>query len=95
MEDKSAVQIAFCWFQEDEWTALKKIDPDSMDNSYDEWLKGANKAINSFQTQGSVVKKVTIRVSDLIAWCNERSLNPDSQSRSQYAVYLLQLRNQQ
>ncbi len=95
MEDNSAVQIAFCWFQENEWKALKKIDPDSMDHSYDEWLKSANKAIYSLQTQGSVVNKVTIRVGELIAWCDERSLKLDSQSRSQYAVYKLQLRNQQ
>lgn len=94
MNDESAVQIAFCWFQENEREVLKKIDPDSMDNSYDEWLKSANEAIHSLQTQGSVVKKVTIRVSDLIAWCDKRNLKLDSQSRSKYAVYKLQLRNQ-
>ena len=74
-------------FQEDEWKALKKIDPDSMDNSYDEWLKSAKKAIHSLQKQGSVLNNITIRAGDLIAWCDERSLKNDSQSRNQYAVH--------
>ncbi len=49
--------MAMCWFQKSEWLALKEIDPESMDDSYEEWLKNANGAISDLRADGAQVKK--------------------------------------
>lgn len=91
MNDEATL-MAMCWFQKSEWLALKEIDPESMDDSYEEWLKNANRAISDLRADGAQVKKIAVRVHELQAWCKENRTKPDSPTRSKFAIYKLQQR---
>lgn len=90
-------KVAFCWYERDQWEALKRIavDADAMDDSFDEWKKNANEAIHDLQINapaGHSVQKVQIKVDKLLAWCEEEGVVNDSQSRTHYAVAVLKQR---
>ena len=93
MDNENDIALAFCWFDKEQWQLLAKIDPDGVDNSYEEWRKNANSAISKFETSGQKVVKISIKISDLQEWCRERGFEPNSKSRSEYVAMLAQQRD--
>ena len=49
MSDQNEVNLAFCWYEPDEWLGIKKFakDADKQDDTYEEWRANANEAIMS------------------------------------------------
>jgi len=84
-----------CWYKPEQWQRLREIvdDPDDIEDTHEEWKKGANKAISEFQSQGIQVKKVSINVEELLAWCNERGVPVNGESRSEYVTDILRQRS--
>lgn len=89
MDSEDNVEFAFCWFDKEQWTLLSEIDPDGVDDSYEKWRNNANKAITELESNKQVVKKVSIKISQLQQWCKDNGLEPNSASRAKYAVELL------
>ena len=93
MNNENDIEFAFCWFDKDQWQLLAKIDPDGVDDSYEEWRKNVNSAISELEERGQKAIKVSIKISELQKWCQERGLEPNSNSRSQFAAMLAHHRN--
>ena len=91
---QSDVEIAICWFDEEQWRLLKELDPDGTDESYEDWRYEATKAVNILRSEGSKVRKIHIHVSEFIAWCKKEGLEPVSSARAEYAAFLLRNRNE-
>lgn len=90
----SDVEIAMCWFDEDQWKLLAELDPDGTDESYEQWRREATKAVDRIRAEGQKVRKVAIRISDFSAWCKEEGAEPNSSARAEYAAFLLQNRGE-
>ena len=84
--------FTLCWFDEEQWNLLSKVDPAGVDESYLQWRKNSNKAFFELIENGLNAQKVSIKISDLLKWCNERGIEPNSKSRSEYAAFVAQER---
>ncbi|NUZ13338.1 hypothetical protein HUZ36_21475 [Pseudoalteromonas sp. McH1-7] len=89
------IVYSFAWFEPDEWQKLKETveDPDTLDDSYQEWRQNAENVIRELRAGGQQVKKISIKISKLLVWCESRSLKPNSKARSEYAAFLAQQRD--
>ncbi|ATC95305.1 hypothetical protein [Pseudoalteromonas tunicata] len=92
MTNENKVIYSMTWFQPEEWQKLKETvdDPTSLDDSYENWKKGAEQAIRDFREKGQTVQKISVKIDKLLAWCNTQGLKPDAKARAQYAAYLAQ-----
>ena len=75
MNDEEKTQIAFCWYQPEQWKLLKEVVPESLDDTYEEWKKDATESINSFRQEGLIIKKVSIDTKELLHGALKRGLN--------------------
>jgi hypothetical protein len=89
------IVYSFAWFQPEEWNRLKEVveDPSSLDDTYEEWRASAEKAISEFRATGQKIQKTSIKVSDLLIWCQSKGYKPDSKARAEYTASLAQARN--
>ena len=89
MDDARIIGVAF-YFPE-EWEALRAIAPDSdvLENTYEEWLAVYKDAVASLRKNGMHLKRVDVRVRDLVQWCQRRERRPDAAARAEYAVDVL------
>lgn len=86
---------SFAWFQPQEWQCLKDTvdDPESLDDSYQQWRHNAERAITELRANGEQVKKISIKINKLLAWCELKGLKPNSAARSEYAAFLMRQRS--
>jgi len=94
MNKENEIIYTFCWFDEEQWELLSKLDPKGTDDSYSQWRNNANNAISDLKDNGQNVKKISIKTLELEKWCKERNLEPNGKSRSEYASFLAQARNE-
>lgn len=94
MNDEYDSLISFCWFDEEQWNLLAAVDPAGVDESYSQWRKNANKAISELRQNGIKAQKISIKVSELLHWCQEQEIEPNSKSRSEYAAFIAQQRHE-
>ena len=94
MTDQQII-YSFAWFQPEEWQKLKETvdDPETLDDSYQEWRKNAEETISEIRAAGHKVQKTSIKISKLLDWCASKGYKPNSKARSEYAAYLSQLRS--
>ena len=85
----------FAWFQPEEWSRLKEVvdDPSSLDDTYEQWRAGAEKAFSEYRATGVTIQKISIKVSDLLIWCESKGYKPDGKARAEYAAWLARERN--
>ena len=88
------IEIAVCWFDRDQWRLLKELDPDGMDDTYEEWRSQATEAVNSIRSQGGKVGKINIRASEFIKWCESEGVKPDHSARAKYGTFMLRKRKE-
>ncbi|MGB5438678.1 MAG: hypothetical protein WBN57_11460 [Gammaproteobacteria bacterium] len=93
MSNEDELVFAFCWFDEEQWKLLAEIDPNGVDDSYDEWRKNASSAFSEIQASGKNVRKVSIKIPKLQEWCNEQGIEPNSSARAKYASMLANREN--
>jgi hypothetical protein len=94
MDTDKDIHLSLCWFDKEQWEHLAKIDPDGVDDSYEEWRKEANKAISNFAANGQKVEKVSIKVAELQEWCKNKGIAPNSSARAEFAAMLSQKRHE-
>ena len=93
IEDDDTI-FTFCWFDEEQWNLLAKVDPTGVDESYSQWRRNANKAFSELKENGLKAQKVSIKISELLKWCQERGVEPNSKSRSEYAAFIARERDE-
>jgi hypothetical protein len=65
-------------------------DRDTLDDTFEDWERGALAAVRDLESGGRQIRKVTIDVDALVVWCRERRCRVDSAARAEYVTYLLQ-----
>ena len=84
------IAIFIAWYKRDQWEEWLDIsvDQDVFEDTYDEWILAANKAITPMKAAGARCIKVDIDVHKFHEWCrlNDRPL--DGEGRTAYAVDL-------
>ena len=92
MNDDDQPSLAMCWYDETQWTLLKQLDPDALDDSYETWRMNAARAYQELTTAGHKIQKVAIEIDAFLRWCDTTGVAPDAESRSAYAAWLLRHR---
>lgn len=94
MNVKNQLDIAFCWYQREEWEKLKTsaTDPEILDDTYEEWISKANSAISQIRVNGNVVVKISINIDEWVSWCKENNYEFNASARSEFAVDKLRSR---
>jgi len=89
------INLAVAWYKPEQWEMLCEIseDSDQLEETYGEWLAHAEKTLKNIIAQGVFPEKILLDVEELQAWCKERGLPINGESRSHYAAWLLQERD--
>ena len=85
-KNKNSPVLLFCWFDKAEWTKLRKLSPDGLDDSYESWHKDARRSFAEIKSQGHNVSKAPIRIDAFKKWCDANGRDYSSASRSQYVI---------
>ena len=82
------LRVAIAWYTEKEWRKVKKIaaDKEIFDNSYDEWLEGAEKAYVTAIFRGTSVEKVNLSAEEINKYCRQNKVANTSRIRSGIAA---------
>jgi hypothetical protein len=84
-------QIGLAWYSREDWERLRAIadDREQLDDSFEEWERGALQAIRDLASVGRQVLKMPIDVEAYVTWCRERGCRLDSASRAEFVSELL------
>jgi hypothetical protein len=87
-ESQNKMVVGFAWYRPEQWQRVRDIstDADSLEDSYEAWLKLAEGELKKFQSSGLRVEKVDIDSEQLILWCNEQGMEVNSKARARYAA---------
>lgn len=90
------IVTGFAWFEREQWERLREVaaDTEKLDETYAEWVFGANRSIAEFEAQGLHIEKISIDIDALVTWCREQQRPVDSSARAQFAAEELRRRHQ-
>jgi len=85
-------ELGLAWYSREGWERLRElaVDRDRLDDSFEAWERGAQAAIAELAAMGRMVRKVSIDIEALLAWCRNQRKPPDSAARAEYVTHLLQ-----
>ncbi len=88
--DKAVLGIA--WYTRETWERLREVAADlqALDDTFDEWERGALAAVRDLESMGRRIRKVPMDIEALVTWCHEQHRLLDSAARAAYVTYLLQ-----
>jgi len=88
MARKPEIVAGIAWFRADQWQLLRSLsaDVDELEETYEEWVAIAEKAIEDLARQGVFARKVDVDVNELQRWCSAQKRPLDSSARAQYAA---------
>ena len=88
----SDAKLGLTWYSRQAWERLRELadDRDALDDTFEDWERGALAAVRDLGSIGRQVHKVPIDIDALTAWCHERSCRNDSAARAEYVTHLLQ-----
>jgi hypothetical protein len=68
------------WIAPKDYEAFKRLMPDDPDfpNTYDEWLKLANKEIAEIQAAGHFIERVEVYPNEFAAYCHASGIDGNS-----------------
>jgi len=91
------VVVGVAWFDRKQWKRLTEAveDRSELDDTYEQWQRGALDAVRMIERQGQQVEMVHVEVESLVSWCNEKSLPVNGKSRAEYVTQLVQRRHGQ
>ena len=87
MTDNSLV-TGIAWYRRAQWGRLRELaaDPDKLEESYDDWLVGAQKALVQMAVTGVRAQRVDVDVDALVRWCRLEGRPMDNAARAAYAA---------
>ncbi|ACN13843.1 hypothetical protein HRM2_07290 [Desulforapulum autotrophicum HRM2] len=85
---KGTMISGLAWYRKSQWDKLLEVseDSDKLEETFEEWLQGAEEFVKNFDTPGVVIKKIDIDVKELIIWCASKNISVNSASRSLYTA---------
>jgi hypothetical protein len=93
---EDGVVTGIAWYRADQWTRLRDVaaDPDVLEDSYEDWLVGAQRILVQMAVSGVQVRPVDVDVDALVRWCETEGRLVDSAARAAYAVFELRRAHQ-
>jgi hypothetical protein len=83
---KKKLNVALAWYNRNEWDEWKKISPEEMEDTFEEWLFQAITTKADLEKKGYHVVQVIITPIEFLNWCRMNNIKPDSESRSRYVM---------
>lgn len=89
-----SMKLGVAWYMPEQWKRLREVSEDrsEIEDTFEEWQVNAEKGIRLMQSQGIIPEKVLLDVEKFLAWCSEKALPPNGESRSEYAAWLMRER---
>ncbi len=89
------MKLGIAWYREDQWQLLRSTasDVENIEDTYQEWLQSAEKAMKELKKQGLKPVKADLNVKEFNEWCEIEGRIPDAGSRSEYTAELLRRRD--
>jgi hypothetical protein len=83
--------VGLAWYSEQEWRRLRELADDvaALDDTYDDWLKQAERVIAELRSNGLVIVKVVLDVEAAAEWCASAGRPFNTAGRAAYAAELL------
>ena len=87
------VVTGIAWYRRDQWTRLRELasDADKLEESYDDWLAGAQTAFVQMGIAGVRAQRVDVDLDELARWCRVEGRSLDSAARAEFAASRLRL----
>ena len=94
--DQPDLVSGIAWYRREQWSRLREVsaDRDRLEDSYDNWLEIAQKAILDTTHTALSPRRVDIDVEDLVAWCRAAGRPVDAAARAEYTVTKLKQEDQ-
>jgi hypothetical protein len=88
MAQTPKVVAGIAWFRANQWPLLRSLatDAEDLEETYEEWIKIAEKTMEDLARHGVLTQKVDVDVNDLQAWCSAQNRPLDSSARAAYAA---------
>ena len=85
-------QLGCAWYTRAGWERLRElaVDRDALDDTFDDWERGALEAISELAAVGRQIRKIPIDVEALAAWCRQEGQRLDGAARAAYVTHLLE-----
>ena len=79
---------ALAWYKPEQWSRLREVsvDRDDLEDTFQEWVTGAEALSQAMREAGMHVEQVEIDVDDLVDWCRRNKRPVDSAARSELAI---------
>lgn len=90
--DQKEMTFGVAWYRPEQWQRLREIsiDKDGLEETYQEWVEGAEKAMRELRRQGVQPEKVDVDVEELLRWCQTQNVPVNGESRSNYVAVKMQ-----
>jgi hypothetical protein len=88
MSDALPRRIGLPWYSREDYPHIRAmmIDRHNLAPTYDSWLAAAENNENVGRQAGLQITRIIIEPAAFAKWCTEKSLEPDSTTRMQYAA---------
>ena len=95
MTPAGQLKLGIAWYRPEQWSRLLEVseDREDLERTFAEWEQQAEEKLRALRAEGLDIKKVTIEVEELLAWCQNRVLSVDASARSHYVSDLLRKRD--
>jgi hypothetical protein len=89
--------VGFTWYQREQWARLRELaaDAPALEESYDDWVASAERALASVRARGLTVERVVVDVDEMAEWCRRAGRPFDSKARSEYVADFMRTRKSQ
>jgi hypothetical protein len=83
--------FGIAWYRKDQWDLLRIVSdkPETLEDSYEEWLTNANKLKNNLEQLGITAKEIGIDINDVVVWCKSTNNTINSKSITEYVILKL------
>ena len=90
-EAQAQLGLGIAWYSPDQWDRLLELseDRDQLERTHAQWLVGAESLAGQLASQGATVRKVSVDVDDMHAWCREKDIAFNGAGRAKYVTWLL------
>ena len=88
MTSKGQIFLGFAWYRPDQWEDLKKFceDREELEDTYELWKQGAEKAFRDMRASGQTPLKVDFDLVEFKMWCSALNRHPVGASRSEFTA---------
>jgi hypothetical protein len=87
----NSLLLGIAWYDRDQWSQLKQVaaDVEELDDTYEDWVCGAERLEREFARKGMKSQRVSIDVGKLLEWCKASGRINDSAARAYYTSEII------